>query len=112
MDVDGVRPSDEASAALRFRGLALDLDACTLAHESGEAIPLTRGEFALLRAFVTRPGRVLSRDAVQLPGAEQADRGLRNELAQLTPEKRAESLAGAKTDYRAFYGKAQEMYLR
>jgi DNA-binding response OmpR family regulator len=49
---------------LRFAGLVLDLDACTLARESGEAIPLTRGEFALLRVFVARPGRVLSRDMV------------------------------------------------
>jgi DNA-binding response OmpR family regulator len=49
---------------LRFAGLTLDLDACTLARESGEAIPLTRGEFALLRVFVTRPGRVLSRETL------------------------------------------------
>src|SRR4029077_12093870 len=27
-------------------------------------IPLTRGEFALLRIFVTRPGRVISRDTL------------------------------------------------
>jgi TolB-like protein/DNA-binding winged helix-turn-helix (wHTH) protein len=54
----------EATAVLRFAGLTLDLDASTLARESGEAIPLTRGEFALLRVFVTRPGRVLSRDTL------------------------------------------------
>ena len=30
----------------------------------GEAIPLTRGEFRLLRLFVSRSGRVLSRDAI------------------------------------------------
>jgi DNA-binding winged helix-turn-helix (wHTH) protein len=35
-----------------------------LARASGEAIPLTRGEFALLRMFVARPGRVISRDAL------------------------------------------------
>ncbi len=50
--------------AVRFAGLVLDLDACTLARESGEAIPLTRGEFKLLRFFISRPGRVLSRDAL------------------------------------------------
>ena len=33
----------------RFAGLTLNLAACTLARESGELIPLTRGEFALLR---------------------------------------------------------------
>ncbi len=49
---------------MRFAGLILDLDACTLARELGETIALTRGEFVLLRAFVSRPGRVLSRDAL------------------------------------------------
>ena len=49
---------------LRFAGFILDLDASTLVRETGEAVALTRGEFALLRAFVARPGRVLSRDAL------------------------------------------------
>src|SRR5574337_2024995 len=49
---------------VRVAGLVLDLDACALARESGEAIPLTRGEFALLRLFVSRPGRVLRREAI------------------------------------------------
>ena len=44
------------------RGSFFDLDACTLNRESGEPIALTRGEFALLREFVRRAGRVLSRD--------------------------------------------------
>jgi TolB-like protein/DNA-binding winged helix-turn-helix (wHTH) protein len=60
---DGIAAGHEAEP-LRFAGLVLDLDACTLTRESGEAIALTRGEFALLRVFVTRPGRVLSRDMV------------------------------------------------
>ena len=54
----------EAASLARFSGLVLDLDACALKRESGEAIPLTRGELALLRVFVTRPGRVVSRDAL------------------------------------------------
>jgi TolB-like protein/DNA-binding winged helix-turn-helix (wHTH) protein len=61
---DGVKLSREASPLVRFAALALNLDACVLAHESGQAIPLTRGEFALLRMFVTRPGRVISRDTL------------------------------------------------
>jgi class 3 adenylate cyclase/predicted ATPase len=61
---DGVKPSREAATPLRFAGLVLDLDACTLARESGEAIALTRGERALLRMFVARPGRVISRDSL------------------------------------------------
>ena len=47
---------------MRFAGLILDLDACTLAREPGKTIALTHGEFALLRVFVSRPGRALSRD--------------------------------------------------
>jgi TolB-like protein/DNA-binding winged helix-turn-helix (wHTH) protein len=35
-----------------------------LSRDSGDAIPLTYGEFALLRMFVTRPGRVISRDTL------------------------------------------------
>ena len=58
----GTSPQDEARGTLAFAGLVFDLDACTLKRESGEAIALTRGEFALLREFVRRPGRVLSRD--------------------------------------------------
>ena len=54
----------EAPSRLRFAGFILDLDALALVRETGEAVALTRGEFALLRAFVTRPGRVLSRDAL------------------------------------------------
>jgi DNA-binding winged helix-turn-helix (wHTH) protein len=58
----GTSPQDGARGAFAFAGLVLDLDACTLKREFGEAIALTRGEFALLREFVRRPGRVLSRD--------------------------------------------------
>ena len=61
---DGVEPSREAAMVVRFAGLVLSLDACTLARDCGDAIPLTRGEFALLRMFVTRPGRVISRDTL------------------------------------------------
>jgi DNA-binding winged helix-turn-helix (wHTH) protein len=61
---DGSALPREAPSLLRFAGLLLDLDASTLARESGEPIPLTRGEFALLRVFVARPGRVIGRDAL------------------------------------------------
>ena len=57
-------PSGNATSPVRFAGLVFDLSACTLVRESGEAIPLTRGEFRLLRLFVSRSGRVLSRDAI------------------------------------------------
>jgi adenylate cyclase len=60
---DGVKRSREP-ATLRFAGLVLDLDACSLSRHSGEAIPLTRGEFAVLRMFVAKAGRVISRDTL------------------------------------------------
>jgi pimeloyl-ACP methyl ester carboxylesterase/DNA-binding winged helix-turn-helix (wHTH) protein len=59
---DGVKPLRETATFARFAGLVLNLDACTLACDSGDTIPLTRGEFALLRMFVTKPGRVISRN--------------------------------------------------
>jgi TolB-like protein/DNA-binding winged helix-turn-helix (wHTH) protein len=61
-DREGRTLSGEGKAPVRFAGLILDLDACTLARESGKTIALTHGEFALLRVFVSRPGRALSRD--------------------------------------------------
>jgi TolB-like protein/DNA-binding winged helix-turn-helix (wHTH) protein len=64
LELDYVKPSPEAKLPMRFAGLVLDLDACTLVRESGDAIRLTRGEFALLRMFVTRRGRVIGRDAL------------------------------------------------
>jgi two-component system OmpR family response regulator len=40
----------------------MDLEPRTLRAPSGSFIALTTGEFALLRAFAERPGRLLSRD--------------------------------------------------
>ncbi len=57
-------PSGKAMSTVCFAGLVFDIGACALARESGEAIPLTPGEFRLLRLFVSRPGRVLSREAI------------------------------------------------
>ena len=54
----------ETPSLLRFAGFILDLNARTLERETGEAVALTRGEFALLLVFVTKPGKVLSRDVL------------------------------------------------
>src|SRR5271156_4254234 len=59
-----LEPSPEAKRALHFAGLILDLEACRLTRDSREGIPLTRGELALLRMLVSRPGRVISRDSL------------------------------------------------
>jgi two-component system OmpR family response regulator len=42
--------------------LEIDLDARTVFSADGAEVDLTSGEFELLECFVTRPGRVLSRD--------------------------------------------------
>jgi len=59
-----VKLAREAASIVRFAGYVFDLDACVLAGESGEAIALTRSEFAVLRMFVARPGRVIGRDTL------------------------------------------------
>jgi DNA-binding response OmpR family regulator len=93
IDANGVGPWNETKP-LRFARLVLDLDACTLARESGDAITLTRGEFALLRVFVTRPGRVLSRDTLlNALGARKA-----------APQDRARSEGASSYRHRAWRG--------
>ena len=47
---------------LWFAGWRLDLLRRELTRPDGEAVALSAGEFALLRAFVERPSRVLTRD--------------------------------------------------
>ena len=47
---------------LSFERFTLDPAARTLVDAGGESIPLRRSEFDLLLAFVTNPGRALSRD--------------------------------------------------
>ena len=51
---DGVEASLKVTLPAYFAGNVLLLDACTLMRNSGEAIPLTQGELALLLIFVTR----------------------------------------------------------
>jgi TolB-like protein len=64
LESDSFKASPEVTLPVHFAGLVLSLDAFTLSRDSGDAIPLTRGEFALLRMFVARRGRVLSRDTL------------------------------------------------
>jgi two-component system, OmpR family, response regulator len=55
-------PSSAPAAKFAFEQWVLDPAARQLASKSGTEVPLTRGEFDLLLAFVERPQRVLSRD--------------------------------------------------
>ena len=54
--------ADEVEPVLQFGGYRLDLAGHCLVDQAGKEVPLTSGEFSLLRAFLKRPGRVLSRD--------------------------------------------------
>jgi two-component system OmpR family response regulator len=57
------RDADTAtSEAVRFAGFRLDIARRQLHDPDGVVIPLSAGEFRLLRAFVERPQRVLSRE--------------------------------------------------
>lgn len=59
-------------AVLRFAGHTLDVVGRTLHGENGAEIPLTAGEFELLRVFLRNAGRVLDRDQLlnQLKGRD------------------------------------------
>jgi len=52
----------EAGTALGFAGWRLDLMRRALTRPDGQDVPLSAGEFALLRAFAEGAGRVLTRD--------------------------------------------------
>jgi DNA-binding response OmpR family regulator len=58
------RPRQTASRPVvyRFAGYRFELDSRTLTAPSGDAVPLTSGEYGLLRILVTHANRVLSRD--------------------------------------------------
>jgi two-component system OmpR family response regulator len=54
--------SKNADEALVFQGWRFDLVRRELKKPAGELVPLTAGEFDLLRAFARHPNRVLSRE--------------------------------------------------
>ncbi len=58
------RNEQKSAAARRLKAgpLRIDLDTRAVAFTQGDEIVLTAAEFDLLECFVTRPGRVLSRD--------------------------------------------------
>lgn len=61
---DSVAAPPRGRRAVFSGGFALDCVRRALTSPSGEAIVLTAAEFNLLQAFVERPNRVLSRDAI------------------------------------------------
>jgi DNA-binding response OmpR family regulator len=72
---------------LLFSGFRLDLVRRELFRATGEAVPLTAGEFELLRVFASHPNRVLNRDQLMdlIMGREWAsyDRAVDSRVVRL-----------------------------
>jgi two-component system OmpR family response regulator len=75
------------AAAIEFDGWRLDLIRRELASPRGVVINLSAGEFNLLRAFVERPERVLTRDQLldlaRAPSSEAFDRAIDVQISRL-----------------------------
>ena len=82
-----VQPGGGGGRRCEFAGWRLDLLRRELRDPKGTFINLSNGEFALLRAFVEHPQRVLSRDQlIDLTGgrdAEPFDRAIDSQISRL-----------------------------
>ncbi len=71
----------------RFAGWELSLRTRRLAAPNGDVVPLTRGEFSLLAAFLEAPQRILSREqllvASRMHDAEVYDRSIDVQILRL-----------------------------
>jgi DNA-binding response OmpR family regulator len=80
-------PAPPPGKRVRMGRTWLDLDARRLTGPDGTEIPLGPSEFALLRAFAERPGRVLSRetllDLAHPRGDEHFDRSIDVRIARI-----------------------------
>jgi two-component system, OmpR family, response regulator len=85
----GPVPAADATAdeVLFFEGWRLDLTRRELRRPGGDLVPLTAGEFDLLRVFARHPNRVLSRDQLSdmVKGREWAayDRAIDTQVGRL-----------------------------
>src|ERR1700750_2560592 len=82
------RVSDERlAAACEFAGWRLDLVRHELRSPQGVVVNLSSGEFSLLRAFVERPQRVLTRDQLlefaRGPDSDAFDRAIDVQISRL-----------------------------
>lgn len=70
-----------------FGGWTLDLEKRELQDSAGKPVPLSSGEFRLLRALVERPGTVLSRDQLldltRGSDAQGFDRSIDSQISRL-----------------------------
>jgi len=81
------RDTGELGAACEFAGWRLDLVRRELRAPAGAVVNLTSGEFSLLRAFVDRPQRVLTRDqlldSARGPESDAYDRAIDVQISRL-----------------------------
>ena len=79
--------ADELGAAYEFAGWRLDLVRRELRSPQGVVVNLSSGEFSLLRAFVERPQRVLTRDQLldfaRGPDSDAFDRAIDVQISRL-----------------------------
>lgn len=80
-------PAPDANPLIRFGDWRADFDGCTLTHADGEVVQLSSAEASLLHAFVSAPGRVLSRsqllDATTGRSDEPFDRSMDARISRL-----------------------------
>ena len=85
---------DDGDHVLRFAGWSMDLSAWELLDPSGAFVGLTEGEFAVLRLFVERPRRVLSREQLlegaRGPQSEAFDRAIDVQVSRLRRKLRSQ----------------------
>jgi two-component system OmpR family response regulator len=85
----------QTNRTLQFEGWALDIDAFMALSPDGTAVPLTDGEFRLLRVLAEHPRRVLTRDQLlDLARGENADNYDRAIDVQISRLRRKLAIAG------------------
>lgn len=83
----GEAPDGERRARVGFLGWTVDFGSFELRDKEGVLVHLTDGEFVVLRAFVERPRRVLTReqllDAARGPDSDAFDRAVDVQVSRL-----------------------------
>jgi two-component system OmpR family response regulator len=87
--------TQERHRVLGFAGWRIDLASHELTDPDGVIVDLTDGEFAVLRAFVERPRRVLTREALleaaRGPDSDAFDRAIDVQVSRLRRKLKAQS---------------------
>lgn len=100
-------PAPSSHPRLEVGGLVIDLRARSVIRGDGGTIDLTAAEFDLLECFITRPGRVLSRDQLmdwtRGRRAEALDRTIDVQLSRLRKKIEADGAPIIKTVRSAGY---------